>query len=512
MRPILAGSTRGLPDVAQFIDRLQDAGVDGDADVRGLFDETRDIHLSRAPGRLDLMGGIADYSGSLVLQWPTREAALVALQTDPEPRLRIVSAAADGDRPARVVGVPLDVLRDGGIPVSYERARAWFAAGVERHWAAYIAGAWLVLAREHAMPLTTGARVLLSSRVPEGKGVSSSAAIEVATMTALTSAVGLQIEPRTLAMACQRVENLVAGAPCGVMDQMAVTLGEEGRLMALLCQPAEFQGTLALPPDLALWGVDSGVRHAVGGSDYGAVRTGAFMGYRVLAALAGFQAWPEEQPGLVRVRDERWRGYLANVSNEEFERFEADVPLSMRGDRFLEELGGTTDPVTRVKPGREYAVRTPASHAVREHARVRRFAELLAAPSSATRDAELGRLMYASHASYSQCGLGAAATDALVADVERTGSPLFGAKITGGGSGGVVAILGRRDAASVVHRIADEHARRTGHGGHVFSGSSPGATAFGVVRLGPLRPVATLDAPVPPSNDGPVQDSGRRGS
>ena len=62
--------------------------------------------------------------------------------------------------------------------------------------------------------------------------------------------------------------------------------------MALLCQPAEFQGTIAMPPDLAVWGIDSGIRHAVTGADYGAVRVGAFMGYRILCDLAGFDAAP----------------------------------------------------------------------------------------------------------------------------------------------------------------------------------------------------------------------------
>ena len=52
----------------------------------------------------------------------------------------------------------------------------------------------------------------------------------------------LSIEPRMRALRCQQVENLIVGAPCGVMDQMASICGEAGSLMALLCQPAEFQG------------------------------------------------------------------------------------------------------------------------------------------------------------------------------------------------------------------------------------------------------------------------------
>ena len=79
--------------------------------------------------------------------------------------------------------------------------------------------------------------------------------------------------------------------------------------MALLCQPAEFQGSIRLPDALGVWGIDSDIRHAVTGADYGAVRVGAFMGYRVLAELAGLQVTPGAADGHVRIDDPRWHGY-----------------------------------------------------------------------------------------------------------------------------------------------------------------------------------------------------------
>ena len=222
--------------------------------------------------------------------------------------------------------MPLDALAPRGQPVSYDAARAWFAADPERHWAAYVAGAWLVLARERGLALTTGARVLVQSAVPEGKGVSSSAALEAAVMQALAAAAGLDVPPRDMALLCQQVENLVVGAPCGVMDQMAAIRGEAGRLMALLCQPAEFEGSVPVPPALAVWGIDSGIRHAVTGADYGSVRVGAFMGYRVLADIAGLPVHPGVREGHVRIEDPRWRGYLANVTPAEFDERAARDP------------------------------------------------------------------------------------------------------------------------------------------------------------------------------------------
>jgi galactokinase len=479
-------SAMGTEDAAGFINRLQVLDSDPFAPARGLFERDTEVVVARAPGRLDVMGGIADYSGALVLQWPIREATCAAVQVHPERVLRIVSLSDTGT--SRHCTVPLDAIAPGGSPASYAAARAWFSADAERHWAAYVAGAWLVLARARGLPLVMGARVAVQSAVPEGKGVSSSAALEAAVMQALTSAARLDVPPRDMALLCQQVENLVVGAPCGVMDQMAAIHGEKGRLMALLCQPAEFEGTVPIPGSLAVWGIDSGIRHAVSGADYGSVRVGAFMGYRVLAALAGLRVYPGARDGHVRIDDPRWHGYLANVTPEEFDAHAAAIPERMLGADFLARYRGTTDRVTVVDPAAMYAVRTPARHPIAEHRRVVRWRQQLEAFAGRDPDdlaAELGALMYESHASYSACGLGSGGTDDLVALARAAGAGrgIYGAKITGGGSGGTVALLARADAAGTVEEIAAEYAQRSGRTAYVFSGSSDGAAVFGTRRI-----------------------------
>lgn len=461
---------------------------------RGSLDPTatasEPAFVARAPGRLDVMGGIADYSGSLVLQWPIRESTRVGLQRRSDRVLHIESSDAGGPRIARV---PLELFEDGRAP--YDRVRAWFAQDDTRHWAAYVAGVFHVLAREERLALDAGATILVESDVPQGKGVSSSAAIEAATMEAVLAAWGLEVEPRMRAIRCQQVENLIVGAPCGVMDQMAAICGEAGSLMALLCQPAEFQGTIALPDGLAVWGLDSGIRHAVTGADYGDVRVGAFMGYRVLADLAGLPVAAGDRPGHVRIDDHRWHGYLANVSPGTFLEFEHAIPGSLHGGTFLDRYQGTTDLVTRVDPGKTYAVWKPTAHPIYEHARVMEWEQILmgrgARGAEGAERAEravaerLGALMYQSHGSYSACGLGSEGTDLLVALAKEAGTAqgIYGAKITGGGSGGTVAILGRPDAGARVAEIGREYERRTGRPAYLFEGSSPGAAAVRPLRV-----------------------------
>lgn len=486
MYRIVSGSTHGLADTARFVGLLNEVEVNPPEGVGTFFDACGGLFVARAPGRLDLMGGIADYSGSLVLELPLACAAHAAVQLRREKTVGVVSLPARGDERPRLFELPLSELSEGGRPLGYEEAARLFKREPADAWAAYVVGAFVVLARERGRVFDEGARILIRSEVPEGKGVSSSAALEVATMRALAAAYGLELAPRELAFLCQKVENLVARAPCGVMDQMTSVCGEAGRLLALLCQPAELLGTIALPEELEVWGVDSGIRHSIGGADYGTVRTAAFMGYRIIAEAAGLGVSAADAPGHVRVEDPGWRGYLANIEPAEFEEsYAARLPARMSGAEFLERYGGITDAVTDVNPSSLYNVRQATRHPVREHARVKRFAEILEGWRGPERAHELGALMYESHESYSACGLGSEGTDELVRLVREAGATagLYGAKITGGGSGGTVAVLGRKGAHAAVEAIANDYARRTGHEPLVISGTSPGTAAFGHIRL-----------------------------
>ena len=434
-------------DLSRFVDRLR---------IERLFEPGAQIAIARAPGRLDVMGGIADYSGSLVLQRPIAEGTCAAVQRIDRP---VVELNSSGRPP---LDIPIATLLRDGEPIDYEAARRRFASG-DHHWVAYIVGVFLVLARERRLRLS-GARVVIASDVPEGKGVSSSAAVETAVMQAAACAFNVAIGPRDIALLCQQAENLVAGAPCGVMDQMTCVFGLPDALMALLCQPAELQAPVPLAGDLAVWGIDSGERHVVSGSDYASVRCAAFMGLRILADH-------------LRVPDR----YLANVDPAEFERVASQLPEQLSGEEFLADYGATSDTVTTVARDRRYLVRVATAHPVEERRRAETFRRLLLDSCGDVAGVPLGTLMYGSHASYGRCGLASPGTDRLVALVKSAGpdAGLYGARITGGGSGGTVAVLGRPDASPALARIADQYERDTGYRPYVFAGSSPGVAAVG---------------------------------
>ena len=317
---------------------------------RRLFERGASVSIARAPGRLDVMGGIADYSGSLVLERPIAEATWAAVQRIDRPVLEIVSLGRDA------YTIPLQTLAPEGAPVGYDEARQMFAQSP------ISMGGLHCRRRSRARPRArTAADVGRENRrrlgCARGKGCELVGRCRNSDDGCHGMRIRNPLEPRDLALLCQTAENRVAGAPCGVMDQMTCVFGDEHALLALLCQPAELQVPVRVPDDIELWGLDSGERHAVGGSDYGAVRTGAFMGLRILSEHTTV-------PG----------GYLANIAVDDFEHELAHyLPEHMSGDEFLARYGRTADPVTSVERGRRYCVRAPAAHPVYERSRAETF-------------------------------------------------------------------------------------------------------------------------------------------
>jgi L-arabinokinase len=268
------------------------------------------------------------------------------------------------------------------------------------------------------------------------------------------------------------------------MDQVAVHCGVENSLVSLVCQPASIGDPVAIPEGLEFWGLDSGVRHAVVGSDYSSVRVGAFMGYRIIADLAGLYA-ETIRDGIVKIDDDRWNGYLCNITPDEYESEFADrIPNSISGRNFLVRYSGTTDTVAVIEPDKLYSVKAPTEHAIYENYRVNQFADLLTKPTDDATLVEMGELMFASHAGYASCGLNERGTDLIVEMVrEKTNEGIFGGRITGGGSGGTVVILSRTGSRPAVEKIAERYTAKTGRTPYIFQGTSPGCSDFGHLRV-----------------------------
>jgi len=456
----------------------------------GYFSRDEDILINRTPGRLDLMGGNDDYTGGLVFEKTIREATMVAVQARPDEQIHFYNPAVKSLGWEDHIIFSLADLHENGRLKPMEAVRSWINADDKRAWSAYIVGNVYYLLEHFPDKITHGFSLYLESDVPLGKGVSSSAALEVAAMKAIAALCGIEVSGVDLASWTQWVEIALTQSACGIMDQLAVVLGDENDFVPMLCQPCLPYPLVQLPENLYVWGIDSDVRHAVSGIEYEAARAATFMGYRYLCEWEKLTPRLDESGALPRWVEPQWDGYLANLSPSTYRKnFDERLPEVESGADFNRKFSDHLDPFTPVRPEVDYPVRGATRYAVEENWRVKSFFSLISKPADRIDDltgALLGELMYQSHLGYSECGLGSEYTDKIVELVQaERDNGLLGAKITGGGAGGTVAILGKntQQAQEAFRRVAERYQQWSQKEPYIFEGSSPGCDAFGVHKI-----------------------------
>jgi len=454
--------------------------------IRGqdqFFSPRRPIYICRAPGRLDLMGGNVDYTGGLVFQATIREATWAAAQLREDGHILFWNPQMMEEGWCDRVEFCMDELS------SEEAVRDLVNASLQKRWTAYVLGIFYWLRLHYPESVRSGANVYIESEVPLNKGVSSSAAIEVAVMKAAAKCYGLHLHGIELAEACQWAENVIAESACGIMDQAASVMGDEGFVLPLLCQRCAPQALVKLSEGLRCWAIDSGVRHAVTGIEYEAARAAAFAGYRMICERENLPLTEDCGGRIPRYVEPRWNGYISNIQPSVFRSsYEEGLPAVVTGNEILASKTTHPDPFTTIRPEVSYRVRACTRYAVEENQRIKTFVELARGASSELSGDTcqlMGDLMFQSHWSYTECGLGCEATDLLIELVRQECGPgkLFGAKITGGGGGGTVAVLGARDSEAAFQRVVQSYAQARGLEPYVFEGSSPGADRFGISVL-----------------------------
>ncbi|GLU53232.1 galactokinase [Dyadobacter frigoris] len=437
------------------------------------------VHISRAPGRLDLMGGNDDYTGGLVFESTIKEATYAAAQLREDGLVVLRNkTVTDAGWQGEII-INLEDLSDE----HYVKEMVNRSPSVR--WTAYVLGNLHYLKKKYG--ITKGIQLYMESTVPLNRGVSSSAAIEVAVMKSSAAAYGIDLSGVQLALACQWVENVIADSACGIMDQIAVVTGKKGHVMPLICQPCIPELLITLPDELQVWGIDSGVSHQVSGIEYEAARAAAFMGYKMICDFEGLDVTLDTSSDIPCYTDRFWNGYLANISRSVFyQKYEKLLPETVNQKEYLEKCKIHVDPFTPLKDEVQYNVKANTRYAVEENQRVQLFSELSRGASVSPSERAfglMGDLMYQSHYAYTECGLGAKATDFLV-DLcrnEGIGNGIYGAKITGGGAGGTVAILGNKNAGPTINRIFKTYSEAKLGEPYLFEGSSDGADSYGIV-------------------------------
>ncbi|MCI0514684.1 GHMP kinase [candidate division KSB1 bacterium] len=474
---LIASRSHIFGEVSQFEIALK-GGSPEFQDLSHFFDPG-DITVVRVPSRLDVMGGIADYSGANVCEGTLECGVALGAQIRSDNQIHIRSLGMTAYELATDFTCSLESFYDGPDLCSYQKIQELLKKDKMTSWSAYIVGALFVLLKEQKIhQLVHGLNIAIISRVPIRVGIGSSATVEIATLQALNLLFGLGLDGLTLARLGQMTENKVVGAPCGIMDQLAVTWGKRDTLTHIICQPDIIRGNVEIPTEYEFVGINSMVRHHIAGPQYRNVRIGAFMGRKIISLE--MQQRGELPAG-------KLLDYLCHLTPEKYETYYRNLlPESISGEQFLKQYGELEDTATVIDPATTYYVRTRTAHPIYENDRVLKFIDLLNKARENDSEVHLkqaGRLMLASHDSYRRnCELSCPEVDQLIEIIKEEGKKysVYGAKITGGGSGGTVALVAKKKFLDeALAGIVEKYQAQVGYQAQIFRGSSPGVLEYG---------------------------------
>ena len=208
-----------------------------------------------APGRVNLIGEHVDYADGFVLPLAIeRQAVVVAAPADADApaRVRLRSTAFPDDAPEVDLERPLQRAADHDPPLP--------------SWTNYLVGP-MALARQAGL-IPPACDLMIDCDVPAGGGLSSSAALEVATLTALEALTGRPLDPVERARLAQKAEHDFAGTPCGIMDQMISSCGVAGHALLIDCRTRERTPVPLPADDAAVLVINSMAPHELSGGEY----------------------------------------------------------------------------------------------------------------------------------------------------------------------------------------------------------------------------------------------------
>jgi galactokinase len=274
-------------------------------------------HVVRAPGRVNLLGEHVDYNDGFVLP--------IAIDRE----IWLAFSASDTDQTTlRAVDLSENVsFTPETLPAKTD------APGKDLPtWALYPAGVmWALREAGLATPALKGA---YTSNVPQGSGLSSSAAVEMAFGLAWQTLGGWELPPMERALLGQKAENQYVGVNCGIMDQFASACGEQDRLLHLDCRSLEWQ-TLPLPNDITIVIADTRMRRALTSGEYNKRRADCEEAVRILS---------QKLPGIKSLRD---------VSVDAFNQYASQLPerVEKRARHVVEEIERSVRAIPLLKQG-----------------------------------------------------------------------------------------------------------------------------------------------------------------
>jgi galactokinase len=375
-----------------------------------------DLSAAWAPGRVNLIGEHTDYNDGFVLPLAVDRVSAFAGRARADQTVRLWSTHFN-----HYAQFSLD-----GLPETFEAQRAALPG-----WARYILGVVTELARA-GMPLQ-GFDAVVSGDVPLGGGMSSSAALEVATAQACAlfsggkftiGAEGATLAPLQVAALCQRAEHIASGLKSGILDQAASCLGQPGKAVLLDCRSLAYRYLPFHAPEISLMVIDTGVRRELASSAYNERRQQCEEAVEILRGLIE-QHEPENQQA-------REIKSLRDITQEQFDRYKQELPEILR---------------------------KRAGYIIKENERVLQVVALLE-----KNDIEaVGAILWQGHAGLrDEYEVSCEELDALV-EIARQVPGVLGARMMGGGFGGCTVNLVRTEAVEALSEaVMRQYPERTG--------------------------------------------------
>ncbi len=346
---------------------------------------------SRAPGRVNLIGEHTDYNGGFVFPAALELEVRITAGPSDDGKVHLYSADLNED----------DLFEIEGLAVNERKTWTNYVRGVIRQ---------ILLKSLAVMPF----RAVISGNVPVGSGLSSSAAIEVATAFALDRMFSLSIPPVELALLCQRAEHDFVGVKCGIMDQFISALGKEDHALLIDCRDLSYRAVPLRLEGFSLVIADSRAPRELASSAYNERRAECDEGVRLLSG---------KFPGIASLRD---------ISEKDFRESENSLPEK---------------------------IRRRCRHVISENARTLKAARALEEENLAS----FGKLMTESHLSLrNDYEVSSEHLDILV-NAALEGNECLGSRLTGAGFGGCTVSLVRTEKIPVFReRLSRIYRERTG--------------------------------------------------
>ena len=346
--------------------------------------------IFRAPGRVNVIGEHTDYNDGFVMPAAIGFYTWIAASARPDRTLHVRSEEFH-----ETIDLPLDSL--SGPP--------------RKHWSDFVRGVAAVLQSKGVV--LSGASLIIQGQVPMGAGLSSSAALEVATGLALLGISQKEVPPLDLVKICQRAEHEYVGTRCGIMDQFIAVFASSGHALMIDCRSLESE-SLSIPDDARLVICNSMVKHELASGEYNRRRE---------ECEAGVKVFRKNSPTVHALRD---------VNLEDLANHAAEL----------------TDVVYR-----------RCRHVISENQRVLDAAEALRASDLG----RFGRLMYESHRSLQQdYEVSSGELDMLV-DIASGCEGVYGSRMTGGGFGGcTITLVGSNSVEIFREKIIQKYKEKTG--------------------------------------------------